>query len=177
LDWQTARTRLAVRGTYSTDRAARDGRSGDALGTLRASVRGLTAARPRSAASSGAVERPAELFARGVDWYVAAALAATGGGRSNGALSAVQDEALPGYAGVVPPEAGDGVADALVRLLGDMTIVPPATRDRFLDRYGVAGAPGALTLVRSAAGTMPRWSTERLLRSVGVVSTVGCMGG
>jgi hypothetical protein len=107
LDWQTARTRLAVRGAYSTDRALREGR-----GELAASVRGLTVARPLGA-RAGATERPAELFARGVDWFVAAALA--GSGRMNGALSAVQDEALAGYAGVTPPTAGDGAADALVQ--------------------------------------------------------------
>jgi hypothetical protein len=168
LDWQTARTQLAVRGTYSTDRVTR----GSGSGALAVSVRGLTAARPRNGASTGS-ERPAELFARGVDWYVATALAATG--RSNGALSAVQDEALAGYAGVVPPEAGDGVADALVRLLGDMTVVPQTARDRFLGRWGEEGAPTALTLVRSTWSMMPSWGAERALRSFGLLAPVGCV--
>ncbi|AHG88713.1 hypothetical protein J421_1176 [Gemmatirosa kalamazoonensis] len=172
LDWQTARTRLAVRGTYSTDRLVRTQGNG---GTLAVAVRGLTAARPRNApaGSGGSPERPAELFARGVDWYVATALAAAG--RSNGALSAVQDEALAGYAGVVPPEAGDGVADALVRLLGDMTVVPPVSRDRFLARWGMTGAPSALSLVRSTWSTMPWWGTERAIRSFGLTMPLSCV--
>jgi hypothetical protein len=167
LDWQTARTRLSVRGTYSTDRAMREGR-----GALAASVRGLTAARPTSA-GSGEDRRPAELFARGVDWFVVSALA--GAGRMNGALSAVQDETLAGYAGVVPPEAGDGAADALVSVLADMTVVPAASRERFLAAYGAGGAPSALAIVRSVSGLTPWWGTERLLRAAGLVRPGGCM--
>ena len=163
LDWQTASTRLAVRGTYSTDRAMREG-----TGTLAASMRGLAAARPRSGRGGDPrVERPAELFARGVDWFVANAMAASG--RMNGALSAVQDETLAGYAGVVPPDAGDGGADALIAALADMTVVPAAARARFLDRYGLEGVPAPPTLVRLATSVTPRGGAERTLRTFGLL--------
>ena len=96
LDWQTARRLFASSGGYSTDRALSERR-----GPLARSVRGLAEARllrPMSGvASPPAADRPAELFARGVDWYVATALALDG--RSNGFLTAVEDATLLGLRG------------------------------------------------------------------------------
>lgn len=169
LDWQTARSWLALRGAYSTDRAARDGRDGVGVpaASLARSVRGLTAARPRSAgAAPRTPERPAELFARGVDWLAAATLARAG--RMNGVLTSVQDEALPGYAGVVPPEPGDRAADALVEVLDDMTVLPLATRDWYLARFGEPGAPGPAAVARAVLAAGAGHGSERGIRALGL---------
>jgi hypothetical protein len=158
LDWQTARWQLAMRGAYSTDRLARTG-----TGRLGSSIRGLTAARPRSGGTGS--DRPAEVFARGVDWYVAAGLAREG--RSSGALTSVQDEALPGYAGVSPPDPAGEAAAALADVLDDMTLLPTAGRSWFLDRFGRGRAPAAAAIVQAVADASPAWAQERTLRTVG----------
>ena len=49
--------------------------------------------------------RPAEVFARNFDWFVAVSLAREG--RVNGYLTAVQDEVLTGYATVSASERMD----------------------------------------------------------------------
>jgi hypothetical protein len=171
LDWQAARTRMAVRGTYATDRAARTGRGGP----LAAAVRTLADARPRGAHALGAApsgaahvdhERPAERFARGADFLTAAALAREG--RMNATLSSVQDEVLAGYAGVVAPEAGDGSAEALLDVTEAITPVPPATRGWFLRRFGTSARPAPLAIARSVLETTPDWRSERTLRAAGV---------
>jgi hypothetical protein len=171
LDWQTARSRLALRGAYSTDRAARDG---TAPPSLTRSVRGLTAARPRSGgtARGESHERPAELFARGVDWLAAAALAREG--RMNGYLTSVQDEAIPGYAGVVVPEPGEwgGAADALVEVLDDMTTLPWVTRAWYLDRFGAAAPTEPDAVARLALDATTGYATERALRTLGLAGAL-----
>jgi hypothetical protein len=156
LDWQTARTQLAVRGTYSTDRVARNGQS-----RLGNSVRGLTAARPTSDPfrQRGATERPAEVLARSADWFVAAALAREG--RMDGYLTSVQDEVITGYAGSTPPDARGDVGEALIDVLSDMTLVPAATREWFLQRYGRERRPSPLALARQVLGVSPNSMRER----------------
>ena len=94
LDWQAARSLYAGSG-YSTDRAVREQR-----GPLAASMRDLAAARVVRRGAPPTEERPAEVFARSVDWLVAMSLAREG--RSDGYLSAVQDAALTGYTTVSP---------------------------------------------------------------------------
>ena len=47
-------------------------------------------------------QRPAEVFARSLDWFVVVAPAAEG--RMNGYLSSVQDDLLTGYGTVLPPD-------------------------------------------------------------------------
>lgn len=68
-------------------------------------------------------DRPAEVFATRVDWFVATALARRG--RSSGFLSAVQDELLTGH--VVHPARlrASGSSRALVMALEGMTGVAP----------------------------------------------------
>jgi hypothetical protein len=139
-------------------------------------VRGLTAARPRSAGSPAAHgeshERPAELFARGVDWLAAAALAREG--RMNGYLTSVQDEAIPGYAGVVVPEPGEAgsSADALVEVLDDMTTLPSVTRAWYLDRFGAAAPTDPDGIVHLALTATTGYATERALRVLGLSGTL-----
>lgn len=180
LDWQAARTRLAVPGGYSSDRLARSGTD-----ELAQAVRGLAGARPggRSAVALGATapgtaaidaDRPAERLARGADFYVAAALAHDG--RANGVLSTVQDPVLTGYAGVVAPEPGDGAAEALVQVLGAVTRIPPATRGWYLARFGSEGVRSPLGVAQFALGALPGWEAERMLRGLGVPGGMAAVG-
>lgn len=149
LDWQAARALYKRRGTYSTDVAV----SRDAA--LATSLRGMTAARliaPDSANGWQAPhqQRPAEVFARNVDWFVAAALAREG--RSNGHLSAVQDEALTGYASVLPREVGGRGTAALMDAMALVAPVADVTRDWFLEHWGAARALRPAAIVRHAVG-------------------------
>lgn len=135
LDWQSARTRYGLRGTYSTDRAVRQYRD-----RLAASVLELRDIRPgeSSLGTDGvrqvASARPTEIFARNVDWFVSAVLARDG--RMNGYLSAVQDGLLTGYGAVAAPEVSRDGAQAMISALDAMTLVTPATRAWFVDTHG-----------------------------------------
>lgn len=130
LDWQSAR-RLFADGTgYSTDRAMRE-----VSGPLASSVRGLAAARlPRGGGSQNAASsRPAELFARGADWFVATALAQQG--RSNGFLSVAQDGVLTGYAAGAPAALGFSGTRSLLSAIGQMTYLPDTIRAAFESQW------------------------------------------
>jgi hypothetical protein len=132
LDWQAAR-RLFADGTgYSTDRAMHE-----SSGLLASSVRGLAAARlPRSfngSAPGTGTNRPAELFARGTDWFVATALAQQG--RSNGFLSVVQDGLLTGYAAGSPAALGLSGTESLLTAIGEMTYLPDSSRANFAAQW------------------------------------------
>jgi hypothetical protein len=135
LDWQSARTRYGLRGTYSTDRAVREYRD-----RLAASMLELSDAGPgeSSLGTDGArvlpSSRPTEVFARNVDWFVSAVLARDG--RMNGYLSAVQDGVLTGYGAVAAPEVAREGAQAMIGALDEMTLVTPATRAWFVDTHG-----------------------------------------
>lgn len=195
LDWQTARGRLGVRGVYATDRAARPEALRDALRarsprdtaparTLADAVRAMAgvhaALAPRGLGGTlatalgapppggrgGDDDRPAELFARGVDFFVAAALAREG--RSDGMLTAVQDPVLAGYAGVRAPDPGDGTAEALVDVLDAMTLVPAASRQWYLARFGRAGTRTPLAVADDVLRATPLWDAESALRAAGV---------
>jgi hypothetical protein len=173
LDAQAARTHLAVRGVYGTDRLTRTGGSGD----LARAVRALAATTPTGAARNPLgsapptalafdANRPAERLARGADFFVAAALAREG--RSNGVLSAVQDGVLTGFAGVTAPEPGDGAAEALMSVLNQVTFVPAATREWYLARFGARGMRSPLAVAQFALTAQPAWDGERTLRASGV---------
>lgn len=134
LDWQTSARVFARRGDYSTDQAVREQR-----GKLAATVRGLTSATlvPPTAENgfqASHSQRPTEVFASSVDWYVAAAIASEG--RVNGYLTSVQDEVLTGYAAVTPPDVHGESGEATVAVLREMTTLAPSTRDWFLEKYG-----------------------------------------
>ena len=146
IDWQTARTRFGVRGAYATDRVLDDARGG----RLAASLRGLTAASRGEAAYSDAGQplstRPTEVFARGLDWFAAVALAHAG--RIDGYLSSVQDDLLTGYVTVTPPDITGSAGSALVSILDDVAPPAPAVREWFLTRYGAGRALTPFDLVR-----------------------------
>ena len=140
LDWQAARSLYAGSG-YSTDRAVREQR-----GPLAASMRDLAAARVVRRGSQPAEERPAEVFARSVDWLVAVSLAREG--RSDGYLTAVQDAALTGYTTVSPVSMIFGAARPLVDAVEEMTYLPEQVREDFLARWADARAVDPYLLVR-----------------------------
>ena len=140
LDWQAARSLYAGSG-YSTDRAVREQR-----GPLAASMRDLAAARVVRRGAAPAEERPAEVFARSVDWLVAVSLAREG--RSDGYLSAVQDAALTGYTTVSPVAMIFGAARPLVDAVEEMTYLPESVRDGFLAQWADARSVDPYLLVR-----------------------------
>jgi hypothetical protein len=146
LDWQVALRRYRVRGDYASDRAVRE--RGDRLA---GSIQRLTTATlrppvPGDPAPVNHAQRPAEVFARSVDWFVLVSLAREG--RSNGYLSSAQDAMLTGYGTVRPPEIGGGAGQALVAILDEIAPVYPATRDWFLQSYGPNRALTPYDLVR-----------------------------
>jgi hypothetical protein len=123
-----------VRGDYASDRATRNRR--DALAIRLQDLAGGSlepagAGEPNSAHA----RRPAEVFARNVDWFVAVSLAAEG--RMNGYLSSVQDDILTGYGTVRPPDITGTAGTALVSILDQVAPLYPATREWFLKSYGV----------------------------------------
>jgi hypothetical protein len=105
---------------------------------------------------------------------VAAALARRG--RSNGVLSAVQDGVLTGFAGVTAPEPGDGAAEALVSVLDQVTLVPAATRQWYLARFGASGVRSPLAVAQFALTAQPVWDAERSLRVAGGPSGLAAAG-
>jgi hypothetical protein len=145
LDWQVALRRYRVRGDYASDRASR--RTNDRLA---ARVRDLSQTATLDVggdARAGAhSRRPAENFARAVDWFVAASLAAQG--RSNGYLSSVQDHVLTGYGTVRPPDISGRSGDALIDILDEVAPLYPETRAWFLKSYGSARAHDSFDLIR-----------------------------
>jgi hypothetical protein len=145
LDWQVAVRRYRVRGDYASDRASR--LRGDRL-AARVSVLGQDAALDATTERGQAhARRPAENFARAVDWFVASSLAAQG--RMNGYLSSVQDDMLTGYGTVRPPDITGRAGDALITILDEVAPLYPDTRDWFLKSYGSARAMNSHDLVRA----------------------------
>ncbi len=132
LDWQAARRRYGVSIGYRTDRAVRqqsDWLAG-AVRRMASAPRGRVDTMPRDMSS----ERPTEVFARNVDWFVSAALARDA--RMNGYLSAAQDPVLTGYASATTPEAARDAGEATLRALDGIS--PPSAQLRlwFDDRFG-----------------------------------------
>lgn len=185
LDWQMGRQRYSRRGSYGTDVVVREQR-----GRLAASLRGLssgnlvppagpTAARPPDDA------RPAEVFARTMDWFVSVALAREG--RMNGYLSAVQDEVLTGHVAVLPRDAGGWSAQALANVLEETTLVGAPLREWLLAEWGPARVrrPYALTrevltapVARRGEAARPSdgWISVRCIRSTSAAPSRSRLG-
>lgn len=125
LDWQLARQRYGRRGGYATDLSVRAGR-GDRIAS---SLRTLSAAFQRPGADTiidTHQTRPAEVFARGSDWFISAALAREG--RTAGYLSSFQDPALTGYGSTRGPDIGGAAVPALLTIYDVIAPVAPGTR-------------------------------------------------
>jgi hypothetical protein len=154
LDWQEARRLFVHAGGYSTDRVMRDQR-----GPLARSMRGLTEAHPLGGNGSYGAnplgDRPAEVFARGADWFIASALAAQG--RMNGFLSAIEDDMLAGYAAGQPVAIGITGATSLTSTLDQMTFLPDSVRAPFESQWSDASVVDPVLLVRRALETPISW--------------------
>ena len=155
LDWQTSRRMFARAGGYSTDRAVREH-----PGALAISVRGLAESRstrppPGSGSSVTISDRPAELFARGVDWFATSSLAMLG--RTNGFLSAVQDPSLPGYAAGLPAAVGTAGTGSLISAIDQMTYISDSIQTAFETTWADASSiDPVLMLRRVLAAPVPR---------------------
>ena len=157
---------------YRSDLAARTVVNGRAptSGRVSASLRALTEDVTNAPRISKATERPAEIFATQVDWFVAQALARDG--RSSGFLTGVQDELLTGH--VVHPERlrSSGRSRSLLHALEGMTTVSA--------RATTAQNPTAETLLRwslngpvdrRAAAVIVRGASGQWLGSLSAVAT------
>jgi hypothetical protein len=155
MDWQTARRLFADGRGYSTDRAIQDQR-----GPLASSVSTLAAEARMFRWYSGGpqvvlADRPAEVFARSADWFVASALALRG--RSNGFLTAVQDAMLPGYAAGPPVAVGAAGAMSLLSAIEQMTYVPDSLRASFEAAWADPGVVDPVVMVRRVLETPVSW--------------------
>jgi hypothetical protein len=127
----------------------------ESTGPLARSLRGLAEARLLrqfgSAAAPAAAGRPAELFARGTDWFVASSLAQLG--RTNGFLSAISDAMLSGYAAGPPTAIGYAGSGALLSAIGEMTYVPDSIENGFASQWSDPRIVDPVLLVRRALET------------------------
>jgi hypothetical protein len=112
------------------------------LGLTAASITPSAVGQPHDAHAT----RPAEVFARSLDWFAAVALAQEG--RINGYLSSVQDDLLTGYGTVNPPDVTGAAGQALIAILDEVAPVYPETRRWFLQNYGQLRSPTAFDLAR-----------------------------
>ena len=155
LDWQTARRLFADGRGYSTDRAMHDQR-----GPLASSVSTLAAEARLFRWYSGGpsavpVDRPAEVFARSADWFVASTLALHG--RSDGFLTAVQDAMLPGYAAGPPVAVGAAGAASLLSAIDQMTYVPDSLRAAFETAWADPSVVDPVVMVRRVLEAPVSW--------------------
>jgi hypothetical protein len=154
VDWQASRRMFASGGGYSTDRVVRE-----KSGALASSMRGLAEARPfrtfSGAGTAPPVDRPAELFARGADWFVASVLAQQG--RMNGFLSAIGDGSLPGYAAGAPTAVGFAGTTSLASAIGAIVYVPDSIRAVFESAWSDPRTIDPMLLVRRVLDTPISW--------------------
>jgi hypothetical protein len=158
IDWQASRRMFASGGGYSTDRVVREN-----AGALSSSMRGLAESRLfrpfTGTATAPPVDRPAELFARGSDWFVASALAQQG--RMNGFLSAIGDGSIAGYAAGAPMAVGIAATTSLMSAIDAIAYVPDSIRASFESAWSDPRTVDPVLLVRRVLDTPVSW------RSVG----------
>lgn len=146
LDWQAARDYAGRVGTYATDNARRSGANGQPIAARIARLAEFVPAAAVSNAYNTEARRPAELLARGADWFLASALARQG--RVNGALSAVQDGWIRGYASAAGPAAFADHGAALSALFDAMPTL--AVRASVSPRSDAEREPDLGTIARAA---------------------------
>lgn len=153
LDWQLGRRRYGRSG-YATDLAVQRGR-GDRIA---ASLSGLASSLVRAPEDSIITPhdtRPTEVFARGLDWFVAAAMARDG--RTGGYLTSFQDPALTGYGSARGPDVGGGAPASLLAILDHIAPVTPDLREWALGTYG----PGRRVLADEVVRAVVRAGVAR----------------
>ena len=154
IDWQASRRMFASGGGYNSDRVVRE-----QTGALASSLRSLGEARPfrpfSGAGSAPPSGRPAELFARGTDWFIASVLAQQG--RMNGFLSAIGDGSLAGYAAGAPAAVGSAATTSLVSAIEAMAYVPDSVRASFEATWADPGSIDPTLLVRRVLDAPLSW--------------------
>lgn len=142
LDWQVAHARYRTRAAYGTEYALRAQRGDDRFATAvrRMPVPPDLPMRGGPEVQRRYAQRPPEIFARTFDGYVAAALAERG--RSNGDLSAAQDEFLGGHGLALAPGARED-AEPFMEMMMVVSPVPEPARREFLARWGAGRVPSA----------------------------------
>jgi hypothetical protein len=155
LDWQVARRRFRVTGTYGTDIAVLDYPTDH----FAASVLGMP--RPPTAQLRGGrnllaryASRPTESFARAFETYATLSLALRG--RSNGSLSSYQDAQLAGHGAAVVPEARSGAVEALLPVLAESSPAAGAAATEFARVWAIDRTAGPLELVSEMLFGAPR---------------------
>ncbi len=175
LDWQSARDLTGRRGSYATDNASRGSRTLP----LAAPIARLAEFIPAGSSDDAYLKearRPAELLARGADWFLAAALARHG--RINGVLSAVQDSWVRGYASAAGPDAFadhaaalSSVFDAMPMLAVRAPLKPRNDAERQPDLGMIARAAWMTQVPRGDSASMP---SERSLELIPVSAGTRC---
>lgn len=148
LDWQVGRDRYGRRGAYATDLALHRPDADHFAAAVRRLP--LEPTGPRRGPEGAAHDtRPAEAFARLFDGFVTSTLAARG--RSNGALSSLQDDVLTGHGTAVAPDARGEGAEAFLPLLLVASPLTEAQAAEFRLRWGTRRTPGPLALMGEVA--------------------------
>jgi len=164
IDWQASRDLSGRRGSYATDNASRGAR----MQPLAAPIARLAEFIPTGPSDNAYLKearRPAELLARGADWYLSAALARHG--RMNGVLSAVQDSWVRGYASAAGPAAFGDHAAALSSLFDEMPML--AVRAPLTPRNDAERQPDLGMIARAAWITrVPRGDSALASRGEGL---------
>jgi hypothetical protein len=163
LDWQVAHARYRTRAAYGTEYAARTETGDDAFATAvrRMPVPPEVPMRGGAEVQRRYAQRPPEIFARTFDGYVAASLAERG--RSNGYLTAAQDEFIGGHGLALAPGARDD-ADSFMEMLMVVSPVPEPVRRAFLARWGVHRVPSAFEVadrIAPRAQALPAGAARR----------------
>ncbi len=160
LDWQLARKRYGARGGYATDMAIRNNR-GDRIASAMMELSASLVQPSDDDESTPHLTRPAEVFARGTDWLVAAVLARDG--RLGGYLTSFQDPVLTGYGTTRGPDITGGAVPALIAILDAISPVPEPTREWALDTYGPSRSLMGIELARAVSDAGANLPLERRL--------------
>lgn len=177
LDWQLARRRYGSRRGYATDLAVSSGRQDRIAYALTGLAASLT--QPDSERTPHDT-RPAEVFARGTDWLVAALLAREG--RTGGYLTSFQDPALTGYGTTRGPDIGGGAVGSLLDILQGVAPLPPSAAEWAMATHGPRRrlTPSELAREVASAGAdqppLQRFSiiSEVRDRSLSSLESAGC---
>jgi hypothetical protein len=160
LDWQVARRRFHVTGTYGTDIAVlhypTDHFAASVLGMPRPPVAPL---RGEPTLLARYASRPTETFARAFETYVALSLALLG--RSNGDLSSYQDARLAGHGAAVVPEARTGAVEALLPVLSESSPAARPAATEFARVWAADRSAGPLELVSEMLYAAPHGKPVR----------------
>jgi hypothetical protein len=165
LDWQLARRRYGARGGYATDMAVRDNR-GDRIAVAMMELSASLVQPVSDSPLSPHATRPAEVFARGMDWLVAAILARDG--RLGGYLTSFQDPVLTGYGTTRGPDISGGAVPALYSILDVIAPVVDPTREWILEMHGpnrnLSPIDHARTVTAAGAGLAPEERFQEIQR-------------